>query len=82
VYWDGGPKAIECFMAHHLKECQNNVICNVLQLRTVEFEDSDSDEPSTSNHLVHSKTVSPRKYSTRSQDCHGGAKPNPLCIGE
>jgi hypothetical protein len=65
VYWDGGPNAIERFMTHHLKECQNNVICNALQLRTVEFEDSDGDELGTSSH---SKSVSPRKRSTRSQD--------------
>jgi hypothetical protein len=26
-------------MAHHLKECENNPICNSLHLLTVEFED-------------------------------------------
>lgn len=39
LYWDGGPKKIELFMAHHLKECENNPICNSLQLLTVEFDD-------------------------------------------
>jgi hypothetical protein len=39
LYWDGGPKKIELFMAHHLKECENNPICNSLHLMTVEFED-------------------------------------------
>ena len=39
LYWDGGPKKIERFMAHHLKECENNPICKSLQLLTVEFED-------------------------------------------
>lgn len=39
LYWDGGPKKIELFMAHHLKECENNPICNSLRLVTVEFED-------------------------------------------
>ena len=39
LYWDGGPKKIELFMAHHLKECENNPICNSLHLLTVKFED-------------------------------------------
>ncbi|KAF8811671.1 hypothetical protein BYT27DRAFT_7088937 [Phlegmacium glaucopus] len=78
VYWDGGPKAIERFIVHHLKECQNNVICNALQLRTVEFEDSDGDEQSTSNRF---KSVSPKRHSTHSQDHCGSAKLNPLRIG-
>jgi hypothetical protein len=39
LFWDGGPKKIERFMAHHLKECENNSICNSLHLLTVEFED-------------------------------------------
>jgi hypothetical protein len=64
VYWNGGPNAIECFMTHHLKKCQNNMICNALHLQTVEFEDSDSDGLGTSNHF---KSVSPRKCSTHSQ---------------
>jgi hypothetical protein len=81
VYWDGGPNAIERFMTHHLKECQNNVICNALQLRTVEFEDSDSDELGTSNR---SKSVSPRKRLTCSQDHRRSTKlaaNKPLRIG-
>jgi hypothetical protein len=41
LYWDGGPKAIERFVAHHLKVCEQNVICNALSLRTVEFDDED-----------------------------------------
>jgi len=83
VYWDGGPQAIEYFMAHHLKDCPKNVICNALQLKTIEFEDSDN-EQSPTNHL---KSVSPRKQLTRSQN-RGSAKPaviskkgNPLRIG-
>ena len=39
LYWDGGPKKIELFMTHHLKECKNKSICNSLHLLTVEFED-------------------------------------------
>ena len=38
-YWDGGPKKIALFMAHHLKDCENNPICRSLRLLTVEFED-------------------------------------------
>lgn len=71
VYWDGGPQAIEHFMGHHLKDCSKNVICNGLQLRTVEFEDSDESEPSTTNHF---KSASPKKYLTRSQKSTGSAK--------
>lgn len=63
VYWDGELKAIDCFIARHLKECQNNVICNAFQLRTVEFDDSETDEPSPSNY---SKLASPRKHPTHS----------------
>ncbi|KAM6501725.1 hypothetical protein JOM56_001702, partial [Amanita muscaria] len=79
VYWDGGPEAIQRFMAHHLKECQNNVICNALELRTVEFDDSDNDEPSPSHRF---KSVSPtRERLTRSQDRLGSGKSYPLHIG-
>ena len=77
VYWDGGPNAIARFMAHHLKECQNNIICNALELRSIEFEDSES-ESSTSNCF---KSVSPGKRLTRSQIPSSGAKNNPLRIG-
>ena len=44
LYWDGGPKKIELFMAHHLKECENNPICYSLHLLTIEFEDEGEDK--------------------------------------
>ena len=44
LYLDGGPKKIELFMAHHLKECENNPICNSLHLVTIEFEDEGEDK--------------------------------------
>ena len=44
LYWDGGPNAIKRFMAHHLKDCRNNAICNGLFLTTIEFDDSDDDK--------------------------------------
>jgi len=78
LYWDHGPKAIVCFLGHHLKECANNVICNALSLTTVEFEDNDSNESSTSKHF---KSVSPRKLSSHSQDSAKTVAHNPLCIG-
>ena len=78
VYWDGGPPAIEHFLLHHLKDCPKNTICNALQLTTIEFEDSDSDENLT-NH------VSPKKRSDCSRNCVGpggvSQKTNPLRIG-
>jgi hypothetical protein len=82
VYWDGGPQAIEYFIAHHLKDCTKNLICNALRLTTIEF-DSDNDQ-SPDNRL---KSVSPKKRLTRFQNRHGSAKPamssdkgNPLRI--
>jgi hypothetical protein len=86
VYWDGGPEAIEYFMAHHLKECPKNVICNALQLRTIEFEDSDGDGDQSPTYRF--KSVSPKKRLTRSRN-HGSANPtaviskkrNPLRVG-
>lgn len=84
MYWDGGPKAIEHFISHHLKDCSENVICNALQLKTVEFEDSEETEPSPTVTKCF-KSVSPRKYVTRSQMSNSGRKPtekvNPLRIG-
>ena len=57
LYWDGGPKKIELFMAHHLKECENNPICNSLHLLTVEFEDElDSDEGKNSKSPLKKRT--------------------------
>ncbi|KAJ7474430.1 hypothetical protein B0H11DRAFT_2282268 [Mycena galericulata] len=37
-YWDMGPKAIKAFLAHHLKVCHENDICNRLRLQDLEFE--------------------------------------------
>jgi hypothetical protein len=70
-------------MAHHLKECSKNMICNALQLSTVEFEDGNEIEPSPTNRF---KSVSPQKRLTRSQVASGStikeaAKVNPLRIG-
>lgn len=84
MYWDGGPQAIEVFIGHHLVECSKNVICNALQLTTVEFDDCNDSEPSptVTNRF---KSASPRKYATRSQtsSCSGKQteKVNPLRIG-
>ena len=78
VYWDGGPPAIEHFLLHHLKDCPKNSICTALQLTTVEFEDSDSDE----NPTYH---VSPKKFTRKSRNQVEPARvtqqANPLRIG-
>jgi len=83
VYWDGGPQAIEHFMLHHLKDCPKNAICNALQLRIIEFDDSDGNYDESP--INHSKSVSPRKQLTRTRNHHSSEvnfeKENPLRIG-
>lgn len=45
LYWDGGPRAIDRHLVHHLKSCPKNVICTGLQLRTLEVESDDENVP-------------------------------------
>ncbi|KAJ7149434.1 hypothetical protein C8R43DRAFT_1192522 [Mycena crocata] len=38
IYWDGGPEAIQRFLDHHLKDCDNNYICNKMDMQNMEFQ--------------------------------------------
>ncbi|KAF8149777.1 hypothetical protein K438DRAFT_2085717 [Mycena galopus ATCC 62051] len=46
MYWDGGPKAIQHFLDHHLKSCGQNYVCNKLDMQTLEM-DWDNPRPAT-----------------------------------
>ncbi|KAJ7910707.1 kinase-like domain-containing protein, partial [Mycena leptocephala] len=44
MYWDGGAPAIQHFLSHHLKNCEDNYICNKIEMKDLEF---DWDRPET-----------------------------------
>jgi hypothetical protein len=44
VYWDNGPSAIKHFRDHHLKSCDENYVCNGIDIKGLIF-DYDNDEP-------------------------------------
>ncbi|KAG6838258.1 hypothetical protein C0991_000696, partial [Blastosporella zonata] len=44
IYWDGGPKMITKFEEQHAEPCNENWICNRLNLRDLVIDNKDSSE--------------------------------------
>lgn len=67
LYWDGGPKAIERYLKHHLNTCEDNKICNALSLQTVVFDDDELGDNLKPGPSTLHKKASPKKSSRRSR---------------